>query len=283
MTDGLCLQEDLSVDALYQASYAPKSTADTVFKCDYHGCEKEYVLRKSLRKHQRTKHAEWYYGSRLEEKDELTIDSSTVHKPSKLMHASNGETADKDSVFYCNFDECTLSFSERIVLVKHRETEHNFYDVHMCDFPGCNRRFVHRQSMYRHQREQHTAWVIENKGKMKPFKPESPAIKRFSCSFTDCASTFTTRSSLRRHLRRFHRNSEELTLDEDEEEEDIEGEEEEEDDEDDEGMETVDGGLKVTADGGTLELESCQNDGVDDNVDEDSHDVMDLGALDEEL
>ena len=309
----MCFQE---LDPLYKMNYVGTEST-TPLRCTYHGCDREYKTRKTLRNHQKVKHAEWFYAGKSELSAPAKRPSGNMSTPTAITSQelpAELDEGEENTAFLCNIDNCGASFSNYNDLTKHNESAHSLETRHLCAYPGCERSFAHRQSMYRHQREQHKEWVIAHGGVPIPAanNPSPAALSKLRCPFAPvCRSTFTTRSSLRRHLRNFHdgqmmngletkkdkQTTEEDDDDKDEEEEEEETYDDEEDEEEryleEEKLEkglVTEGEMKVTADDGTLELESCLDDNAQDKASDqkeekdesDEETIMDLGDEEED-
>ena len=147
-------------------------SGESVFRCDFEGCEYTAPYRSALELH-KVKHSTERPFKCRNENCEKSFKQIYALKMHEIMH--------QGQQYKCPFTGCNAIYSWIYSLKKHMRLHTNQAPVHRCEWPACEYT-SHRQDLLRKHMTRHTGERL------------------FSCSWPDCGKSFKTRSGLYDHL-----------------------------------------------------------------------------------
>lgn len=145
-------------------------SGETVFRCDFEGCEYTAPYRSALELHKVKHSTERPFKCHHCEKSFKQIYALKMHE---MIHSGQQ--------FQCPYDGCNAIYSWIYSLKKHLRIHTNQAPVHRCEWPACEYQ-THRQDLLRKHMTRHTG------------------ERNFDCTWPDCGKSFKTRSGLYDHL-----------------------------------------------------------------------------------
>lgn len=132
-------------------SYHNRMHTATKLKCEFPGCDKEYVKAQELLVHQRVKHTH----EKPHKCPEPECDKSFPSYHELLTHKRIHSDARN---FMCPVNGCGKAFKTYNVLYAHKFRHGE--QIHLCPHDGCTARYKVPQSLRRHIKEKHSQKVV---------------------------------------------------------------------------------------------------------------------------
>ncbi|KAI2806206.1 hypothetical protein BLOT_005217 [Blomia tropicalis] len=149
---------------------ATSSGNETIYKCDFDGCDYTAPYRSALDLH-KVKHS-----------NDRPFKCQHCEKSFKQIYALKmHEMIHSGQQFQCPFTGCSAIYSWIYSLKKHMRIHTNQAPIHRCEWPACEYQ-THRQDLLRKHMTRHTGERL------------------FNCTWVECGKSFKTRSGLYDHL-----------------------------------------------------------------------------------
>lgn len=180
-------------------------TNDRPFKCDFPGCDKDYLEEKHLKQHITASHSdERNYPCQEPGCDKKFLTSSRLRRHQKVHEGKER--------FRC--DPCDKSFRKHQTLQRHIRTAHLNLPAFKCGEEGCDACFDTSASLKRHNAREHSElkyWCDEcpdedGEGKLgfKTLEQLRQHVKKAHISCTFCNRSFSDRDKMDAHIEAEH-------------------------------------------------------------------------------